>query len=109
MGTEADVLHLPTADEKLTYHLSFPNVSETLREGENTAAGMSHVAAAMQHMAECFDDLAVVFQECVGVTYEPGTHFYDGCLVFVFHVPRRYRNYLSDLGYEPVEPAEVSG
>jgi len=109
MGTEANVLPFPTAGEKLTYRLPFPSVSEILREVEGVPAGMSHVAAHMQEVAESFDSLACVFEECAGATYEPGTHFYDGCLVFVFHVPRRYRDYLSDLGFEPVEPVEVGG
>jgi len=103
MASEANVLPFPSADEKLTYHIWFPNVSSTLGEHEDPAAGMSHVAVAMQQVAEQFDDLALLFEECPEATYKTGTHFIDGHLVFVFQVPRRYRSSLLKMGFEPVE------
>lgn len=103
MASEAKVLPFPSADEKITCHVRFPNVSETLGEHRDVSEGMSHVAVAMQRVAERFDDLAILFEECPGASYSVGTHFVDGHLVFVFQIPRRYRTSLFEMGFEPVE------
>ena len=103
MVSEAKVLRFPVADETITCHVRFPNVSETIQEHGDMSVGMSHVAVAMQRVAERFDDLAILFEECPGASYTTGTHFRDGSVVFIFQIPRRYRQSLLEMGFEPVE------
>lgn len=103
MASEANVLPFPRADEKLTCHVRFPNVSVALQEHDDIAVGMSHVAVALQQVAEQFDDLAILFEDCPQATYKPGTHFIDGELVFIFEVPRRFLPTLLEMGFEPIE------
>lgn len=103
MASEAKVLRFPSPDEKITCHVRFPNVSETLQEHEDVPVGMSHVAVAMQRVAERFDDLAILFEECPSASFPVGTHFCDGSLVFIFQIPRRYRTSLLEMGFEPGE------
>ncbi len=103
MASEAKVLRFPSPDEKITCHVRFPNVSETLQEHGDVSVGMSHVAVAMQRVAERFDDLAILFEECPAASFTVGTHFADGSLVFIFQIPRRYRTSLLEMGFEPVE------
>lgn len=101
------VLRFPRPGEDLlTYHLQFPNLGGIIRAEEDPVLGLSHVAAAMEHMSECFEELSEVFRDCPGAKWESGTHFYEGSLVFVFHIPRRYRIYMEELGYEPSKPSE---
>jgi len=103
MASEAKVLRFPAVDEKITCHVRFPNVSETLQEHEDVSVGMSHVAVGMQRVAERFDDLAILFEECPEASFTVGTHFNDGSLVFIFQIPRRYRSALFEMGFEPLE------
>jgi len=100
MVPEANVLRFPPADEKITCHLRFPVVSEIVGGYEDVSEGLSHAASAMQYVAERFDDLSTVFEECFEATYQTGTHFVDGALVFIFEVPRRYRASLLKMGFE---------
>jgi len=107
MTTGAKVLFLPGPEEKLTYHIAFPSVIQTLasaeHDGDSTASGLSGVAAAMQEVSQKFDKLSAIFDEYPGLTYTDATLFVDGRYVFEFQVHRRYRTYLSEMGFEPVE------
>lgn len=109
MASTAKVLQFPCAEEMITCHVPFPNVSEIVQEHEDTSEGMSHVAVAMQQVAERFDDLALLFEECPGATFTTGTHFVDGRLVFIFQIPRRYRTSVLEMGFDPVEAYRKPG
>ena len=101
MALEAKILRFPVAEEKITCYVRIPNVSLMLGENGELASGMSHVAVAMQHVAERFDDLAILFEECPEATFQTGTRFFDGYYTFVFEIPRRYRQQLVEMGWNP--------
>lgn len=100
------VLQFPKADEMMTCYVRFPNISNILGSTSHIPTGMENVALAIQSVSETFDDLAVLFEDCPGSTYSRGTHFVDGHLVFEFQVPRRYRAYVLEMGFEPLEDSE---
>lgn len=103
MDIEGKVLRMPIAEELVECHIQLPNFAQVKREDPNRSLGMSTLASMFQGISERFDVLAEIFGECSRAGYSPDSYFVNGCLTFVFQVPRRYLPRLLEEGWSEDE------
>lgn len=103
MDVEGKILRMPMAEELVECHLHLPNFAQVKRDNSDAASGLTDLASMFQGIADRFDVLAEIFGECARAGYSPDSYFVNGCLTFVFQVPRRYLPQLLEQGWSEDE------
>lgn len=103
MDVEAKVLRMKMPEELVECHLRLPNFTREIRDTDDPSSGMASLASIFQGISDRFEILSEIFAECGRAGYSPDSHFIDGCLTFIFHVPRRFVPRLLDEGWSENE------